>query len=43
LGVRNPAFLTDRLIPVRQLIERGDPQPSLPGLESTCDAGACFL
>jgi hypothetical protein len=43
LGVCNPAYLTDRLIPVQRLIERGDPQPSLPGLESTCDAGACFL
>lgn len=38
-----PAFLTDRLIPIRELVERGDPQPDLPGLESYCDEGACFL
>lgn len=37
------AFLTDRLIPVESLIKRGDPQPTLPGLESYCDGGACFL
>lgn len=37
------AYLCDRLIPVRELIERGDPQPNLPGLESYCDGGACFL
>lgn len=38
-----PAYLSDRLIPVRSLIERGDPQPALPGLEEYCDGGACFL
>lgn len=38
-----PGYLTDRLIPIRKLIERGDPQPDLPGLESYCDGGACFL
>lgn len=38
-----PAFLTDRLIPIVDLIKRGDPQPNLPGLESYCDEGACFL
>jgi hypothetical protein len=36
-------FLTNRLIPVEQLIKRGDPQPFLPGLDSYCDGGACFL
>lgn len=36
-------FLTNRLIPVERLIKRGDPQPPLPGLESYCDGGACFL
>lgn len=43
VSVDEPAFLSDRLIPVRQLIERGDPQPSLPGFESGCDSGMCFL
>lgn len=38
-----PAFLTDRLIPIERLVATGDPQPILPGLESYCDAGACFL
>jgi hypothetical protein len=38
-----PAFLTDRLIPVSDLVRKGDPQPNLPGLESYCDEGACFL
>jgi hypothetical protein len=38
-----PTFITDRLIPVEQLIRNGDPQPNLPGLESYCDGGACFL
>lgn len=43
-GVDDPCFLSDRLIPVEQLIRNGDPQPSLPGLEAPgCDAGACFL
>lgn len=37
------AYLTDRLIPVESLIRHGDPQPNLPGLESYCDTGACFL
>lgn len=36
-------FLTNRLIPVEQLIKRGDPQPFLPGLDSYCDGGSCFL
>lgn len=43
VSVDEPAFLTDRLIPLRRLIERGDPQPSLPGMESGCDSGMCFL
>lgn len=38
-----PAFLTDRLIPIERLVREGDPQPNLPGLESYCDGGACFL
>ncbi len=38
-----PAYLTDRLIPIADLIRNGDPQPTLPGLESYCDGGACFL
>lgn len=38
-----PAYLSDRLIPVADLVRRGDPQPELPGLESYCDGGACFL
>jgi hypothetical protein len=38
-----PAFLTDRLIPIADLVSKGDPQPDLPGLESYCDGGACFL
>lgn len=36
-------YLSDRLVPVESLIRQGDPQPSLPGLESYCDGGACFL
>lgn len=43
IGVDNPCYLTDRLIPLRQLIERGDPQPDLPGFESHCDGGMCFV
>lgn len=38
-----PAYLTDRLIPVADLVRNGDPQPELPGFESYCDSGACFL
>jgi hypothetical protein len=38
-----PAYLTDRLIPIADLVRNGDPQPDLPGLESYCDGGACFL
>ena len=38
-----PAYLSDRLIPVADLVRHGDPQPTLPGLESYCDSGACFL
>lgn len=38
-----PAYLTDRLIPIERLVRDGDPQPTLPGLESYCDGGACFL
>lgn len=38
-----PAFLSDRLIPVADLVRDGDPQPDLPGFESYCDQGACFL
>jgi hypothetical protein len=36
-------YLTNRLIPIERLIKKGDPQPSLPGLESYCDGGSCFL
>ena len=36
-------YLTNRLIPIEQLIKKGDPQLSLPGLESYCDGGSCFL
>lgn len=44
VAVEEPVYLTDRLIPVEQLIRRGDPQPNLPGLEAPgCDGGACFL
>ena len=43
IGLDFPAYLTDRLIPLARLIKRGDPQPALPGLESFCDGGACFL
>jgi hypothetical protein len=38
-----PAYLSDRLIPVSDLIKGGDPQPMLPGMESYCASGACFL
>lgn len=38
-----PAYLSDRLIPITDLVRKGDPQPDLPGLESYCDQGACFL
>lgn len=38
-----PAYLSDRLIPVADLVRDGDPQPDLPGLDSGCDAGGCFL
>lgn len=42
--VHETVYLTDRLIPVEQLIKKGDPQPSLPGFEIPgCDSGACFL
>ena len=37
------AYLCDRLIPVETLIKKGDPNPMLPGFESYCEAGACFL
>lgn len=43
IGLDYPAYLSDRLIPVKDLLERGDPQPALPGLQSYCDGGACFL
>lgn len=44
VGIDNPCYLSDRLIPIKRLIERGDPQPSLPGLDAPgCDNGACFL
>lgn len=43
VAVDEPCYLTDRLIPIEQLIRRGDPQPALPGLESYCDGGECFL
>jgi hypothetical protein len=37
------AYLCNRMIPVETLIKKGDPQPELPGMESYCDGGACFL
>ncbi len=37
------AYLTDRLIPIERLIKKGDPQPMLPGFDSHCDGGYCFL
>lgn len=37
------AYLCSRMTPVERLIKKGDPQPNLPGLESYCDGGACFL
>lgn len=37
------AFLSNRLVPVERLLKHGDPQPYLPGFESHCDGGACFL
>ncbi len=44
LGItEGDCYLTDRLIPIATLIRKGDPQPSLPGLEAYCDAGRCFL
>lgn len=44
VAVTEPAFVTDRLIPLERLIRRGDPQPSLPGFDLPgCDGGACFL
>lgn len=42
-AVEDPAYLSDRLIPVEQLVKRGDPQPSLPGMTSGCDEGMCFV
>ncbi len=38
-----PAYLTDALIPVASLIRGERKQPTLTGLESYCDGGACFL
>lgn len=43
VAVKEPAFITDRLIPLSRLYRNGDPQPSLPGFESGCDGGQCFL
>lgn len=44
VAVNETCFISDRLIPIEQLIRRGDPQPSLPGFEPPgCDGGACFL
>lgn len=44
VGVEEPCFLVDRLIPLERLIRNGDPQPSLPGFDTPgCDGGACFL
>lgn len=37
------AFLTNRLIPIERLIKKGDPQPSLPGIDTGCDGGYCFI
>lgn len=44
VGLESPAYLASQLIPVSELIRKGDRQTSLyPELESQCDAGACFL
>lgn len=38
------AYACNRLIPVEQLLRKGDPQPGLPGLDDGgCDSGGCFL
>lgn len=38
------AYACNRLIPVEQLLRKGDPQPGLPGIEPAgCDSGGCFL
>lgn len=42
-GVEETCFISDRLIPLERLIRKGDPQPTLPGLETYCDAGQCFV
>ncbi len=44
VGVHDPCYLTDRLIPVERLVRDGDPQSTLPGFESPgCESGMCFL
>lgn len=43
-AVEETCFVTDRLIPIEQLLSKGDPQPNLPGFDPPgCDGGACFL
>jgi hypothetical protein len=37
------AFLSDRLIPVEQLIRRGGPTPGKATKDAGCDGGYCFL
>lgn len=42
--IAEPCYVTDRLIPLEQLVRKGDPQPYLPGFDPPgCDGGACFL
>lgn len=36
-------FMSSQLIPVSRLLREGAKQPALPGFESYCDGGACFL
>jgi hypothetical protein len=44
VGVREPVFLTDRLVPLESLIRKGDPKPEqLEMFESGCSDGMCFL
>jgi hypothetical protein len=43
VGVRDPAFITNRIIPLERLIRRGDPKPELAAAESGCSSGMCFL
>lgn len=43
VGVRDPVFLTDRLVPLERLIRKGDVNPQLGLFESGCSNGLCFL